>query len=156
MIKLRSLLHVRGLSGHPTMRECLGPSPPANKLHFAGKYFSLVSGFLCFLQSEWKIDPISRNGDNTNLSVSYIITISMGIVNTLTQSRHEKQNWKLTNNIFYLTLNLRTQTFRGLMGICEDHRSKCWFTFIILYLTRKFAQRVLVNNELRAEFWSLG
>ena len=100
MIKLRSLLHVRGLSGHPTMRECLGPSLPANKLHFAGKYFSLVSGFLCFLQSEWKIDPISRNGDNTNLSVSYIITISMGIVNTLTQPCHEKQNWKLTNKIF--------------------------------------------------------
>ena len=55
MIKLRSLLHVRGLSGHPTMRECLGPSLGANKLYFDGKYFSLFTGFLCFHNSEWKI-----------------------------------------------------------------------------------------------------
>ena len=151
---------MRGLWGHPTRRECLGPSVTSQGTGLRWKIvisqFSLRISLFSQLRPEWKIDLIKGNGGNTNLSVSYIITISMGIVNTLTQSRHEKQNWKLTNNIFYLTLNLRTQTFRGLMGICEDHRSKCWFTFIILYLTRKFAQRVLINNELRAEFWSLG
>ena len=51
MIKLRSLLHVRGLSGHPTMRECLSPSLGANKLYFGGKYFSWFTGFLGFLDS---------------------------------------------------------------------------------------------------------
>ena len=44
--------------------------------------FSILSG-----KSE-----ITRSGGNTNLSVSYIITISMGIVNTLTKPCHEKIN----------------------------------------------------------------
>ena len=122
MIKLRSLLHVRGLSGHPTMRECLSPSLGANKLYFGGKYFSLVSAVLGFLDSAWKIDLINGNGDNTNLSVSRTLLPFLWVLLILLLSlvmKNKIENWKLTNNRFLANTDQTSLWLDGRIGDCD-------------------------------------